>query len=71
MLEEREEKLKQELLILETHRQKTMIDCREAEILLQKTEERSRLQVEEDLERIPLILQVNMVIFQCAFFIAS
>lgn len=71
MPEDREEKLKQELLILETHRSMNMIDCREAERLKQETEERCRLQLEKKLEEISMILQVNIVIFQCAFFIVS
>lgn len=71
MLEDREEKLKQERLILETHMAKNMIDCRQAEMLKQEIEERSRLQVEETLEEISQALQVSIIIFQCAFFIAS
>ena len=66
--EDREEKLKQELSILETHRSTNMIDCREAEMLKQETEETCRLQREEKKEEISVILQVNTVIFQCAFF---
>lgn len=69
--EDREEKLKQELSILETHRSTNMVDCREAEMVKQETEETCRLQREEKREEISVILQVNTVIFQCAFFIVS
>ena len=67
MPEDREEKLKQELLIVESHRSMNMIDRREAEMLKQEIEEKSRLQLEENLEKISAISQVNIVIFQCAF----
>ena len=66
--EDREEKLKQELSILETHRSTNMVDCREAKMVKQETEETCRLQREEKREEISVILQVNTVIFQCAFF---
>ncbi|XP_052012257.1 uncharacterized protein LOC127664379 isoform X1 [Apodemus sylvaticus] len=57
MPEDREEKLKQELLILESHRSMNMIDRREAEMLKQEIEEKSRLQLEENLEKISAISQ--------------
>lgn len=57
--ENREEKLKQELSILETHRSTNMIDCREAEMLKQETEETCRLQREEKKEEISVILQTS------------
>lgn len=59
MPEDREEKLKQELLSLETHRSMNMIDRREAEMLKQETEERCRLQLEEKLQEISVILQTS------------
>lgn len=71
VLEDRKEKLKQEILILETHMAKNMIDRRQAEMLKQEIKERSRRKREETLEKISQFLQVNIIIFQCSFFIAS
>ncbi|GAB1286018.1 POTE ankyrin domain family member 2 [Apodemus speciosus] len=58
MPEGREEKLKQELLILETHRSMNMIEHREAEIFKQEIEEKPRLQLEENVEGISVFLQL-------------
>lgn len=62
-LENKKQKLKQEIVNLKRHMEMNMVEISEVLLYKQKIEERARQDVEDKLEEVNQILQVNLLIF--------